>query len=70
MRFRTADLRAHGWEPGATLQIPDWCGGSTEYVPVPAPGGWWEMVPIWDPRQTPNLLRRYEPPVPFWSADA
>jgi hypothetical protein len=25
MRFRTTDLRPHGWEPGQTLQIPDWC---------------------------------------------
>ena len=42
MRFRASDLRPHGWEPGRTLQIPDWCGCSTEYLPMPAgdgPGG-------------------------------
>jgi len=35
MRFRTADLRPHGWSPPQTLQIPDWCGCSTECLPVP-----------------------------------
>jgi hypothetical protein len=35
MRFRPADLRPHGWQPGQTLHIPDWCGCSTEYIPVP-----------------------------------
>lgn len=33
------------------LQIPDWCGGSTEYLPVPAGDGWWQLVPIWEPDQ-------------------
>jgi hypothetical protein len=63
MRFRTADLRTHGWERGGTLQIPDWCGCSTEYVPIPTGDGWWSLVPIWDPAQTPNPLRRWEPAV-------
>ncbi len=31
MRFRAADLRRQGWAPPQTLQIPDWCGCSTEY---------------------------------------
>jgi hypothetical protein len=30
MRFRAVDLRPHGWQPPQTLQIPDWCGCSTE----------------------------------------
>ena len=36
MRFRADDLRRQGWAPPQTLQIPDWCGCSTEYLPVPA----------------------------------
>jgi hypothetical protein len=44
MRFRTTDLRPHGWEPGHTLQIPDWCGCSTEYIPVPVGPDWGDMV--------------------------
>src|SRR5690349_10086494 len=39
MRFRAADLRPHGWRPPQTLQIPDWCGCSTEYLPVPVADG-------------------------------
>jgi hypothetical protein len=62
MRFRAGDLRPHGWAPLRTLHIPDWCGCTTEYVPVPVGGGWWQMVPIWDPGQTVNPLRRYAPP--------
>jgi hypothetical protein len=50
-----------------TLQIPDWCGCSTEYVPIPTGDGWWSLVPIWDPAQTPNPLRRWEPAVPYWA---
>jgi hypothetical protein len=30
-------------------QIPDWCGCSTEYLPVPVGDGWWQLVPIWEP---------------------
>ena len=58
MRFRAEDLRPHGWRPPQTLQIPDWCGCSTEYLPMPTRDGWWHLVPIWDPSQTPNPLRR------------
>src|SRR5215470_11306146 len=66
MRFRGADLRPHGWAPPQTLQIPDWCGCSTEYLPVPVGDDWWQLVPIWEPAQTPDPLRRWEPPVPYW----
>jgi hypothetical protein len=52
-----ADLRPYGWRPMQTLQIPDWCGCSTEYLPVPAGDGWCSLVPIWDPGQTPNPIR-------------
>ena len=69
MRFRADDLRRQGWAPPQTLQIPDWCGCSTEYLPVPAGDGWWSLVPIWEPAQTPNPLRRWEPAVPYWAAD-
>jgi hypothetical protein len=65
MRYRGDDLRRHGCTPPQTLQIPDWCGCSTEYLPVPAGDGWWSLVPIWEPDVTPNPLRRREPPVPF-----
>jgi hypothetical protein len=60
MRFGAADHRPHGWRPPQTLQIPDWCGCSTEYLPMPDGGGWWVLVPIWDPTQTPT------PPVEVW----
>jgi hypothetical protein len=36
MRYGAHDLRRPGWAPPQTLQIPDWCGCSTEYLPVPA----------------------------------
>ena len=64
MRFRAEDLHPHGWRPLQTLQIPDWCGGGTEYLPVPLADGWWQMIPIWDPCQTATPLRRYGPPEP------
>jgi hypothetical protein len=59
MRYRADDLRHHGWAPPQTLQIPDWCSCSTEYLPMPEGDGWWSLVPIWDPAQTPNPLRRW-----------
>jgi hypothetical protein len=62
MRFRADDLRRQDWAPPQTLQIPDWCGCSTEYLPVPAGDGWWQLVPIWEPAQTPNPLRRWAHP--------
>ena len=34
MRFRAEDLRPQGWRPPQTLLIPDWCGCSTEYLPM------------------------------------
>jgi hypothetical protein len=64
MWFRAGDLRPHGWRPLQTLHIPDWCGCTTEYLPVPAGEGWWQLVPIWEPDQTVNPLRRYEPVAP------
>jgi hypothetical protein len=64
MRFRTEHLRPHGWRPLQTLHIPDWCGCTLEYLPVPVGRGWWHLVPIWDPGQTVNPLRRYEPAAP------
>jgi len=64
MRFRAGDLRPHGWQPGQTLHIPDWCGCMTEYLPVPAGDGWWDLVPIWDPGQTVDPLRQYGPREP------
>ena len=62
MRFQAEDLRRHGWAPPQTFQDPDWCGCSTEYLPVPAGDGWWQLVPIWEPTQAPSPLRRWEPP--------
>ena len=64
MRFRGEHLRPHGWRPLQTLHIPDWCGCTTEYLPVPEGAGWWRRVPIWEPDQTANPLRRYEPAAP------
>jgi hypothetical protein len=64
MRFRAVNLRPHGWAPPQTLQIPDWCGCSTEYLLVPVGAGWWQLVPIWEPDQVTNPLRRYAPPEP------
>jgi hypothetical protein len=40
MRFRAEALRPHRWAPPQTLHIPDWCGCTTEYLPIPKPGGW------------------------------
>jgi hypothetical protein len=44
MRFRAADLPAHGLEPGQTLFVPDWCGCIAEST-FPSPrregGGTW-----------------------------
>jgi hypothetical protein len=48
-----------------TLEIPDWCGCSTEYLPVPAGDGGWSLVPIWEPTETPNPLRRWESAVSY-----
>jgi hypothetical protein len=67
MRFRANDLRRQGWELPQTLQIPDWCGCSIEYLPVPVGDGWWTLVPIWQPYVTPSPLRRWEPAVPYWA---
>ncbi len=57
-------LRPHGWTPPQTLYVPDWCGCTTEYLPVPVGDGWWQLVPIWEPDQTVNPLRRYESAAP------
>ena len=67
MRFRAEHLRPHGWAPPQTLFIPSWCGCTTEYLPVSTDDGWWGLVPIWEPDVTPNPLRRWEPPVPYWA---
>jgi hypothetical protein len=64
MRFRAGDLRPHGWRPLQTLHIPAWCGCTTEYVPVPVRAGWWQLVPISEPDQVANPLRRFAPPDP------
>jgi len=45
------------------------CGCSTEYLRVLVADGWWQLVPIWEPAQTPNPLRRWNPPVPHWTMD-
>jgi hypothetical protein len=64
MRFRAEPLRPHGWQPLRTLHIPDWCGCTTEYIPVPDGTGWWQIVTILEPGETTNPLRRYEPVAP------
>jgi hypothetical protein len=64
MRFRAEHLCPHGWQPLRILHIPDWCVCTTEYLPLPDGTGWWHLVPIWDPGQTVNPLRRYEPAEP------
>ena len=69
MRLHADDFHWQGWTPPQTLQIPEWCGCSTEYLPVPADDGWWSLVPIWEPDVTPNPLRRWQPPVPYWARD-
>jgi hypothetical protein len=61
MRFRADDLRRQGWAPPQTLQMPDCCGCSTEYLPVPEDDSWCSLVRIWEPDQTVNPLRRWEP---------
>jgi hypothetical protein len=49
--------------------MPDWCGYSAEYLPVLEDSGWWYLVPIWEPDQTPTPLRRWAPAVPDWATD-
>jgi hypothetical protein len=61
MRFRAADLSRQGGTPPQTLQIPDWCGCSTEYLPVPRGDGWWSLVPIW---LEYHCRRQLDPPPP------
>ncbi len=61
MRFRADDPRPYGGRPLQTLHVPDWCGCTTEYLPVPDGAGWWWLVSMWEPGQTVNPLRRYEP---------
>jgi hypothetical protein len=58
MRFRAGDLRPHGWAPPQTLHVPDWCGCTTEYQPVPEASGCWHPVPIWEMDRVTNPLRR------------
>ena len=29
--------------PPQTLHVPDWCGCTTEYLPVPSADGWWHL---------------------------
>jgi|SRR4029450_3565859 hypothetical protein len=69
MRLRASDLRRLGWELPETRLIPDWCGCSTEYLPVLMGDDWWQLIPIWEPDQTANPLRRWEPAVPYWATD-
>jgi hypothetical protein len=64
MRFRAEHLRPHGWRPLETLHIPDWRGCTTDYLLLPDGTAEWQMVPIWDPGQTANPLRQYEPAAP------
>jgi hypothetical protein len=69
MRLRKGDLQRLDWWPPETRLIPDWCGCSTEYAPALEGDGWWCLVPIWEPDQTPNPLRRWAPAVPYWTID-
>ena len=38
-RWLREHRRPHGWVPPQTLHIPDWCGCTTEYRPVPSGDG-------------------------------
>jgi hypothetical protein len=69
MRLCAGNLQRPGWWPPETRLIPDWCGCSTEYLPVPAGDGWWSLVPIWEPAQTPDPLRRWLSAAPYWAMD-
>jgi hypothetical protein len=69
MRFPREHLVPHGWQPPQTLQIPSWCGCSTEYLPALASDGLWTLVPIWEPDRTRTPLRRWEPAVPYWATE-
>jgi hypothetical protein len=67
--FAPTIFRRQGWLAPQTRQIPDWCGCSTEYLPVPEGDNCWSRVPIWDPAQMPNPLRPWELAGAFWAAD-
>jgi hypothetical protein len=64
MRFGLLTSAPTAGRPPPTLHVPDSCGCTTEYLPVLAADGWWQLVPIWEPEQTVNPLRRYGPPEP------
>src|SRR5262245_18188297 len=61
------DLQRMGSTLPETRLIPDWCGCSIEYLPVLTGDGWWHLVPIWEPEQTANPLRRWQPAIPYWT---
>ena len=69
MRFRAGDLRRHGWSPPQTLQIPDWCGCSTEYLPLPEGEGWWRLIPIWGAGADAQPSTTLATSRPDWAAD-
>jgi hypothetical protein len=61
-RFQAEDLRRLGWVPWQTHRIVSWCGHSQEYQPWPVGGGWWHLVPVYDPQAPPrNPLQRDAP---------
>jgi hypothetical protein len=55
MRFRAADLRPPGRRPPQTLHIPDWCGCSTEYLPVGCANSADDPNP-WDQRRRADVV--------------
>ena len=67
--LRAEDLRHQDLAPPQTLPIPDRCACSTDYRPVPEADGWWHLIPIGEPAQSPTPLRRWRRPVPSWTAD-
>ena len=64
MRFRAEDPRHQGLAPPQTSPIPDRCACSTDYRPVPEADGWWHLIPICEPAQSPTPLRRWQPSRP------
>jgi hypothetical protein len=69
MRLRASDLQRMEWTLPETRLIPDWSAArrsTSRFWPATAGG---TLVPIWEPEQTPNPLRRWEPAVPYWARD-
>jgi hypothetical protein len=69
MRFRAEDLQLPRLAASPDPPDPGLVRVFDRIPAVPTGNGWWQLVPIWDPAQTPNSMRRWAPSVPYWASD-